>query len=576
MTTTDHRRVHKGNEQTGTRGGRRTAPGSSGGTAPTGSTSTRDRRIDPTATSGADATGMPGADPTATPGADAAANAATPSRDTAESLSEAIFLLKSFVAAFEPGRYSGDDAAVLVERFCVGEHLCATGKALAAKRAAETELHRRDGLRSAAEWLSRKTGDSLGAAAGSLHLVDQMTDHPELGQALRKGQLSHARARQVADVLDVDPTSEEELVDAAKDSNETNRQLQDRCLRVKAQARSAEDTRSHYERIRASRYLRHYTDRDGAFRLEGLFTPDAGAKLLAALKPTRTVLFDEARRIGLRERPDAYEADALVALLAGERLRPSQAKRANIPRTRRASTGTTTTGTTSSEESGSEETRSSRGGSGRAVSGDGGANQADSDWAEPGQADGTDSDPERCDQATTGCALTSFPPPASVHLRVDLAALRRGHLEGGECCEIPGVGPVPVETARSVLGDAVLRLVITNGADIATVSNLGRTIRAPLRTALIERDQTCVVPGCNVRDGLEIDHRIVPVVENGETALWNLARICHHHHYLRHHKGFRLEGGPGGWEWLPPERPPPSNQEGLGTSGDDDQLFRLE
>ncbi len=113
-----------------------------------------------------------------------------------------------------------------------------------------------------------------------------------------------------------------------------------------------------------------------------------------------------------------------------------------------------------------------------------------------------------------------------------------------------------------MLGDAILHLVITKGSDIATVSHLGRTIRAPLRTALIERDQTCVVPGCDVRDGLEIDHRIIPVVENGETALWNLARLCNHHHYLRHHKGFRLEGGPGAWEWLPPEKPPPRSDRG--------------
>jgi hypothetical protein len=163
---------------------------------------------------------------------------------------------------------------------------------------------------------------------------------------------------------------------------------------------------------------------------------------------------------------------------------------------------------------------------------------------------------------------------------VDLAALRRGQLEGGECCEIPGVGPVPLETAREVLGDAIMHLVITQGADIASITNLGRTIRAPLRRAVIERDQTCVVPGCNVRDGLEIDHRIIPVAENGETALWNLARLCHHHHYLRHHKGFRLEGGPGDWQWLPPGKPPPRDRDEPGSgesgSGDDDQLFKLE
>ena len=246
---------------------------------------------------------------------------------SADSLSEAISLLESFVGAFEPGRYSGEDAAVLVERFSLGERLCATGKALAAKRATETEHHRKDGSRSAAEWLAGKTGESLGHAAGSLQLANQMEDHPGLGDALRSGELSQTRAHTVAGVLKLDPDSEDELLKAAKDRTETNRQLADRCLRAKARARSAEDNRAAHERIRAARFLRHYTDGDGAFRLEGSFTPDAGARLLAALKPTRTVLFDEARRQGLREHPDAYGADALVALVTGERQRRPRAPR---------------------------------------------------------------------------------------------------------------------------------------------------------------------------------------------------------------------------------------------------------
>ncbi|HEY2562750.1 MAG TPA: HNH endonuclease signature motif containing protein, partial [Acidimicrobiales bacterium] len=111
--------------------------------------------------------------------------------------------------------------------------------------------------------------------------------------------------------------------------------------------------------------------------------------------------------------------------------------------------------------------------------------------------------------------------------------------------------------------------------DIASVTHVGRTVRAPLRRALIERDQTCVIPGCDVTEGLQIDHRIIPVVENGETALWNLARLCRHHHHLRHHGGFRLEGGPGDWQWLPPEKPPPQHL-GQPDDGDDDRLFKLE
>jgi hypothetical protein len=444
-------------------------------------------------------------------------------------------VLESFVADFEPGRYSGEDAVVLVERFSAGEHLCATGKALSAKRAAEAEQFRRDGHRSAAEWLAGKTGESLGAAAGSLRLADQMEDHPGLGDALRSGELSPTRARQVAGVLQLDPNREDELVEAARDRKETNRQLADRCLRAKARARSAEESHAAYERIRAARYLRHYTDGDGAFRLEGLFTPDAGAKVLAALKPTKTVLFDEARRQGLRERPAAYEADALVALLTGER-----------PPTPRA--GSATGSGTGSDQAGSDQPN----------------------------ADQPDSDQPSSVQPSADCRPTGFPPPASVHLRVDLAALRRGQLDEGESCEIPGVGPVPIETAREVLGDAIMHLVITKGADIASITNLGRTIKAPLRRAVIERDQTCVVPGCDVRQGLEIDHRIIPVVENGETALWNLARLCHHHHYLRHRRGFRLEGGPGDWQWLPPERPPPQHLDDPDGGGDDDRLFKLE
>jgi hypothetical protein len=50
-----------------------------------------------------------------------------------------------------------------------------------------------------------------------------------------------------------------------------------------------------------------------------------------------------------------------------------------------------------------------------------------------------------------------------------------------------------------------------------------------LRTALEARDPTCVVPGCNKRRDLEIDH-IVPFAAGGETKLDNLARLCRWHH----------------------------------------------
>ena len=73
-------------------------------------------------------------------------------------------------------------------------------------------------------------------------------------------------------------------------------------------------------------------------------------------------------------------------------------------------------------------------------------------------------------------------------------------------CELDGQGPVPVPLARALSVDAFLAVVFTEAGDIRAVSHRGRTINAKLRTALVYRDRTCVVPGCTMAYGLEIDH----------------------------------------------------------------------
>ena len=59
-------------------------------------------------------------------------------------------------------------------------------------------------------------------------------------------------------------------------------------------------------------------------------------------------------------------------------------------------------------------------------------------------------------------------------LRVDVQALHRGRVAGGDLCEIRGVGPVPVSVAEGLLGRSVLHLVITRGVDVLNVTHLGR------------------------------------------------------------------------------------------------------
>ena len=139
-------------------------------------------------------------------------------------------------------------------------------------------------------------------------------------------------------------------------------------------------------------------------------------------------------------------------------------------------------------------------------------------------------------------------------------------------CEIPGVGPVPLATARKLLGDAFLKLVITNGVDVQSVCHAGRHVSAFTETALQERDPVCVVPGCDAASFLERDHWKETFAEGGPTDLPNLCRICSRHHHLKHTKGFTLRGGPGRWEWIAPadrttqadEVPPGSVEAGAG------------
>jgi hypothetical protein len=143
-------------------------------------------------------------------------------------------------------------------------------------------------------------------------------------------------------------------------------------------------------------------------------------------------------------------------------------------------------------------------------------------------------------------------PQAMVHVWVDYEALMRGYTLAGERCEIPGLGPIPVELARRMADDCILKVIVTKGVEITAVAHGGRTIPAHLHTALECRDPKCIVPHCNMRRGLEIDHRD-PWAATRDTSLENLARLCRWHHYQKSHLGFRYRGGPGTWEWIPPD-----------------------
>jgi hypothetical protein len=348
----------------------------------------------------------------------------------------------------------------------------------------------------------------MGDALSVLKLGEALTHQPGVDGALRDGKLTPTRAKLVSDAVRVNPGAEGDLVQLA--TTGTMPTLREECLRAKSEGRSPAEVARHHEKLRQNRRCRTFTDGDGALRLEAVLAPVTGAELVAALDTQVDRIFRAATRSGFHESPDAYRADALLALVTG---------RGILGPTRRNKAGAARAGSSASDSEAG--TTDASGGSG----------------------------------SDTTCRCRPGGPGATVLVRADLSALRRGSTRPGEVCEIEGVGPIPVDEAIGAMGRALCHLVITDGVDVTTICRMGRNIPLPLALALLERDRSCVVPGCDVTKGLEFDHWQVDYAHGGTISMENLARLCKHHHRLKTHRGFRLIGGPGHWEFLAPDTP---------------------
>ena len=148
-----------------------------------------------------------------------------------------------------------------------------------------------------------------------------------------------------------------------------------------------------------------------------------------------------------------------------------------------------------------------------------------------------------------------------VHLVVmaDAAAWQRGHTEAGETCEIAGIGPIDIATARRLCGDAVVDIVLTHGVDVrALAARAARpepgAVRGAARRGLrVQRRRVWQ------QAVFEVDHLGEGWAINGVTVNGAVAFKCTHCHDLKTYKGWR--DGPrlpnGKRTLIPPERPPP-------------------
>src|SRR5919199_3323650 len=221
--------------------------------------------------------------------------------------------MAAFAATFDAALVSAEGAGGAVIEAAAIERVAAAVRTLAAARAADVRLWKAAGERSAAHHLARVTGTSVGHAARDLETARRLEKLPAVAAAARSGALSGQQAAAVAGAASADPSAEQRLVDKARTSSLA--ELREECARTKAAVCDPEARR---RKIHDGRFLRSWTDAEGAWHLAMRDNPEVGAEVMAALEPVRNRLFNAARAEGRREPSEAYAADALVELCRGQ------------------------------------------------------------------------------------------------------------------------------------------------------------------------------------------------------------------------------------------------------------------
>jgi hypothetical protein len=223
--------------------------------------------------------------------------------------------LAAWAGEFDASASSVERCRSVLDHAAAIERIAAAVKAQAAERVARTGGWRHSGERSAAHELARATGTTLGAAREALETAAALRELPDLAAAARRGELSPTQTAAVAAVGTLAPDLVAGLVSRAGET--TVAELRAECAR--AAATRDPDPEARRRAVHAQRSLRRWVDPGGVGVLQLRDTPEVIAGLMTDIAPAREALFRAARERGERVRPDALDADALVATVQAGR-----------------------------------------------------------------------------------------------------------------------------------------------------------------------------------------------------------------------------------------------------------------
>lgn len=318
-----------------------------------------------------------------------------------------------------------------------------------AARVEETGRWRQAEARSSGAHLGQLTGGSPGSGQRLASAGKKLESAPQTKEALAAGRLSIDQAELVAGA--VAETASSPRPEIAGRADEVERRLLEVAERGElgllrdeaARATQAARDEARQRRVQHdNRHLRRRTFDDGSVGGQFKLPAGVGAEVWAHLDRLTDHRFEEQRRAGVREPRDRYAADALcMGLGVTPPTHPDQ--------------------------------------------------------------------PSDGEPVSTARAGVVSEPKVNLHkelvVLVDAETLRQGEVVPGGTCEIPGVGPVPVGTARELLGEAGVSLVVKNGVDIANVTLGGRRLSKSMRLAMLAANGwSCADCGTSFR--LQGDH----------------------------------------------------------------------
>jgi hypothetical protein len=463
--------------------------------------------------------------------------------------------LRRVVEALDPDEVLASQSPALWVEFDRIERLAAAAKILLARRVDDSRVWEREGHRSATDYLAQKSGTSKAVSRGVLATSKKVGKLSATQSALRRGELSASQAECVADAASHNRGAEEHLLETAKTSSLG--ELRDECARRKAAADP--DSDATYRRIYEGRFCRQRRDPEGAWCLTARGTPDAGAVFNAALGPIIDEIFTAAWAQGRREAREQYAFDALIELARRARGEHHPGDASGATGAERSDTGDADSSDGDpvpfgvAHSNGQRDTAPGTGTLGAATAGMG-------DHHRQPEADNTNQPGSRSAKKRHRRRRRRADSPSYLALlRIDFTALQRGWTEGDELCEIAGIGPVPVNRARELLGDSVIKLIATRGEQVANVTHYRRNPNTAQRMALLWSQPTCSVAGCD-HSIVQIDHRD-DWHKTHRTRLEDLDPLCPHHHRLKTYHGWALVAGTGKRAMVPPEDPRhPNNQ----------------